>query len=380
MDDPDKRFMKECLRLAKKGLGKTSPNPMVGAVIVREGRIIASGYHKKAGLLHAEAEALSKLGGKAEAGDTLYVSLEPCNHYGRTPPCTLAILKSGLKRVVIGMPDPNPNVSGGGAQFMRARGIEVRSGVLESECRRLNEVYIKYILTGRPFVIAKSAVTIDGWSATSTGQSKWITNEQSRRFAHRLRGMVDGILVGAGTVIADDPLLTKRTGKMKGGNPLRIIVDTRLRIPNNARVLNPDPDITTLLVVGENINSGLLKTVEREGVSTFICPLKEGMIDLNALMNELGRRSITSVMVEGGSRVMGSMIRERLIDKFYVFKAPRVFGGDDGIPMARGAGPENVDESLMMKEIRIKRFGDDMLISGYADYSLLPGREKDTRF
>jgi diaminohydroxyphosphoribosylaminopyrimidine deaminase/5-amino-6-(5-phosphoribosylamino)uracil reductase len=380
MDDPDKRFMKECLRLAKKGLGKTSPNPMVGVVIVREGRIVASGYHRKAGLLHAEAEALSKLGGKAEAGDTLYVNLEPCNHYGRTPPCTLAILKSGLKRVVIGMTDPNPNVSGGGAQFMMAKGIEVRSGVLESECRRLNEVYIKYILTGRPFVIAKSALTMDGWSATSTGQSKWITNEQSRRFVHRLRGMVDGILVGAGTVIADDPLLTKRARKKKGGNPLRIIVDTRLRIPHNARVLNPDPDIDTLLVVGENINSGLLKTVETQGVSTFICPLKEGMIDLNALMRELGSRSITSVMVEGGSMVMGSMIRERLIDKFYVFKAPRVFGGDDGIPMARGAGPENVDESLIMKDIRIKRFGDDILISGYADYSLLPGMGKNNRF
>lgn len=378
MSELDKKFMKEALRLAKKGLGRTSPNPAVGAVIVRKGRVIASGYHKKAGDNHAEVEALSMIGGKAEAGDTLYVNLEPCNHYGKTPPCTMAILKSGLKKVVIGMSDPNPRVSGGGAGFLRERGIEVKSGVLESECRGLNEAFIKFIITGRPFVIAKSALTMDGWSATSTGNSRWITGDQSRRLVHRLRNMVDGVMVGVGTIIADDPSLTTRIRNKRGRDPIRIIVDTHLRIPQNAKVLNHDSDSMTLLAIGEDIKPGLLKGFEREGISIVKCPLKDGRVDLNALMIELGKRSLTSLMVEGGSSVMGSMIRERLIDKFYIFKAPRIFGGDDGFPMARGAGPGMMDESLMMRDIRIRRFGDDILVTGYADYRLLPGMaEKD---
>ena len=369
MNELDEKFMKEALRLAKKGVGRTSPNPAVGAVIVRKGRVIASGYHKKAGLNHAEVEALTRIGGKAEADDAMYVTLEPCNHYGLTPPCTMAILKSGLKRVVIGMLDPNPKVSGGGAEFMRERGIEVKSGVLESECRRLNEAFIKFVITGRPFVIAKSALTMDGWSATSTGHSKWITNEQSRRFVHRLRESVDGVMVGVGTVIADDPLLTARVRNKRGRDPLRIVVDTHFRIPHNARVLNNDSDSETLLVVGEKTETGLLKEIEREGISIFMCPLKDEMVDMNALMDELGKRSVTSLMVEGGASVMGSMIRERLIDKFYIFKAPRILGGEDGFPMVRGVGPERMDKALKIKDIKTRRFGNDILVIGYADYS-----------
>ena len=369
MSELDEKFMKEALRLAKKGVGRTSPNPVVGAVIVRKGRVIASGYHKKAGLNHAEVEALTMIGGKAEVGDVMYVTLEPCNHYGLTPPCTTAILKSGLREVVIGMLDPNPKVSGGGAEFMRKRGIEVKSGVLESECRRLNEAFIKFVITGRPFVIAKSALTMDGWSATSTGHSKWITSEQSRRFVHRLRERVDGVMVGVGTVIADDPLLTARIRNKHGRDPLRIIVDTHLRIPHNARVLNHDSDSETMLVVGENTETGLLKEIEREGISIFLCPLKDGVVDMNVLMDELGKRSVTSLMVEGGASVMGSMIRERLIDKFYIFKAPRILGGEDGFPMARGVGPERMDKALKIKDIKTRRFGNDILVIGYADYS-----------
>jgi len=360
--------MKDAIRLAAKGLGRTSPNPAVGAVIVRDGRIIASGYHKKAGQNHAEVEALSMIDGKGRTDDMLYVTLEPCNHYGRTPPCTEAIIKSGIKNVVVGMPDPNPAVAGGGSEFLRQKGILVKSGILEAECRKLNESYLKFITTGRPFVIAKSALTLDGWSATSTGHSKWITNERSRDFVHRLRDRVDGVMVGVGTIIADDPSLTARLKNRRCKDPVRIIVDTHLRIPHNAKVLNHDSDSKTIVAVGDNVPSALFKNIDKAGVSTMPCPTKDDRIDLTALMDALGRISIASLLVEGGATIMGSMIRERLIDKFYFFKAPRILGGDDGFPMARGMGPKKMDESIGMRDIEVRRFGDDTLISGYAEY------------
>lgn len=368
MNRDDIKFMKHAIRLAEKGLGRTSPNPAVGAVIVRDGRIIASGYHKKAGRNHAEVEALSMIGGKGRADDILYVTLEPCNHYGKTPPCTEAILKSGIKNVTVGMLDPNPAVTGGGSEFLRQQGIQVISGVLESECRKLNESYIKFVTTGRPFVIAKSALTLDGWSATSTGHSKWITNERSRDFVHRLRDRVDGIMVGVGTIIADDPSLTSRPKNRIAKDPLRIIVDTHLRIPHNAKVLNHDSGSKTIVAVGEKISPALLKNIEKTGVSTMICAVKDDMIDLASLMDALGKMSITSLLMEGGAEIMGTMIKEKLIDKFYIFKAPRILGGSDGIPMARGKGPETMDQSISLKDLEVKRYGDDILISGYPEY------------
>jgi diaminohydroxyphosphoribosylaminopyrimidine deaminase/5-amino-6-(5-phosphoribosylamino)uracil reductase len=368
LSEKDEKFMKEAIRLAKKGRGRTSPNPMVGAVIVRKGQIVASGYHRKAGQNHAEVEALSTIGYKTRAEDVMYVTLEPCNHYGRTPPCTEAILKSGLKRVIIGMPDTNPEVKGGGGDFLKKRGVEVKSGVLEPECRRLNEAFIKFSSTGRPFVLAKTALTLDGWSATSTGDSKWITNDKSRLFVHRLRDGVDGILVGIGTIIADDPSLTTRLKSRRGKDPIRVIVDTKLRIPHNAKVLNQASDSITLVAVGDNVSPRLIKGIENERVSTVICPEKKGLIDLEALMGILGKMSITSLMVEGGASIMGSMIKKRLIDKFYIFKAPKLLGGNDGFSMAQGAGPERMDESLTLKDIKVRRFSDDILIRGYPDY------------
>lgn len=368
MDRNDVKFMKEAIRLAFKGLGRTSPNPAVGAVIVRDGRVIASGYHKKAGQNHAEVEALSMISGKGSPDDILYVTLEPCNHHGRTPPCTQAILRSGIKNVVIGMSDPNPLVAGGGTEFLRQSGVNVETGVMEAECRRLNEAFIKFITTGRPFVIAKSALTLDGWSAASTGHSKWITNERSRDFVHRLRDRTDGIMTGVGTVIADDPLLTARPKNRRGRDPVRIIVDTHLRIPHNARVLNHDSVSKTIVAVGDGVPSELLKGVEKAGVSTVICPVKDNRIDLNALMDALGKMTITSLLVEGGAGVMGSMIREKLIDKFYIFKAPKILGGDDGIPMARGKGPEDMGQSVSLRDIEVKRFGEDTLVAGYPEY------------
>lgn len=365
MTEKDEKFMKQALRLARKGWGRTSPNPMVGAVIVREGRAVASGFHRKAGYPHAEVEALGKMKGKIMPGDTLYVTLEPCNHRGRTPPCTEAILQSGLKRVVIGMQDPNPRVSGGGAGYLADQGIRVRSGVLEHECARLNEAYIKWTTTGRPFVIAKSALTLDGWSATSTGHSKWVTNEESRRLVHRLRDRVDGILVGVGTVVQDDPALTTRLNNTRCRDPVRIIVDTHLRIPHNARVVEHGSESNTIIAVGDRVGAKIRRDIEREGVSTLPCPTKGGRVDLAVLLEKLGGMSLTSMLVEGGSTLMGAMIRERLIDKFYIFKAPRILGGNDGIPMARGRGPERMDESLILKDIKVRRLGNDVLIRGY---------------
>ncbi len=368
MSQNDIKFMKQAIRLAAKGLGRTSPNPAVGAIIVRDGRAIASGYHKKAGQNHAEIEALSMIEGKGMAGDTLYVTLEPCNHYGRTPPCTEAILKSGIKNVVIGMPDPNPSVAGGGAEFLMRKGIGVVSWVLEAECRKLNEGFIKHVTTGRPFVIAKSALTLDGWSATSTGDSKWITNERSRDFVHRLRDRVDAIMTGVGTIISDDPCLTARPRNRRGRDPVRIIVDTHLRIPHNAKVLNHDSGSETIVAVGDHVSPELIGNIEKPGVSTIACPLKDGRIDLPALIDALGKMSFTTILVEGGAGIMGSMIRDELIDKFHIFKAPSILGGDDGIPMAKGKGPGRMNQSLFLRDIELNRFGDDILVTGYPEW------------
>jgi len=366
--DRHEKFMRAALGFARKGLGKTSPNPAVGAVIVRKDQVIAAGFHRKAGKPHAEVEALNRLGDKARQGDTLYVTLEPCNHYGRTPPCTQAILEKGVRKVVVGMKDPNPRVTGGGCDYLIGQGVEVVAGVLEGECRRLNEWFVTYVTQGRPFVIAKSAMTLDGWTATSTGHSRWVTNERSRDWVHRLRSQVDGILVGVGTVMADDPLLNTRLKKGRGKDPVRIIVDTHLSIPPSARVLGHAQGSETLIAVGEGVGSRRLRRIERKGISFLRCPEKEGRIDLKVLMQKLGTRSITSVLLEGGATLMGAMIRERLVDKFCVFKAPRILGGSDGRPMALGKGPSRMDQSIPLKDIRIRRFGEDLLITGYPEY------------
>ena len=360
--------MKAALLQARKGSGRTSPNPAVGAVVVRDGEIVASGFHKRAGGRHAEVAALEKLGGKASGGDTLYVTLEPCNHFGRTPPCTEAILKSGIQRVVVGMRDPNPKVSGGGCAFLGQMGLEVETGVLETECRHLNEDFITFVTTGRPFVIAKSAMTLDGWTAASTGHSQWITCEKSRQFVHRLRDRVSGVMVGIGTVIADDPQLTTRLHNRKGRDPVRIVADTRLRIPAGAKVLNHDSPSMTLIAVSEGISPGKLARVRKDKVSPLVCRTRGKSIDMAALLDKLGEQGMTSLLVEGGATLMGHMIRERLVDKFYIFKAPKILVGDDGIPMAAGAGPKKMDECLMLKDLKTRRIGKDTLFVGYPEY------------
>lgn len=361
---PDELFMKEALRLARKGLGHASPNPMVGALIVRNGQIVARGYHRRAGANHAEVEAIGGIGGRARKRDTLYVTLEPCNHQGRTPPCTEAILEAGIGCVVVGMKDPNPKVKGGGCEYLREKGLEVKVGVLEEECRRLNESYLKFVTAGRPFVIAKSAMTMDGWTATSTGHSKWITNERSRRFVHLLRQRVDGVMVGVGTILKDDPLLTTRLKGRKGRDPIRIVVDTHLRTPPGARIFETGSGMT-VIAVGEHAPKEAMDTMRKKGVKVVTCPVKGERVDLEALMDILGGMSLASLLLEGGATLMGSMLRAGLVDKFYLFMAPRIMGGGDGIPMASGPGPRKIEGGVVLGNIRVRRFGDDLLIRGY---------------
>lgn len=361
------RFMRAALRQARKGLGRTSPNPAVGAVIVRGDRVLATGYHRKAGAPHAEVEALSRMKGALGPKDTLYVTLEPCNHTGRTPPCTEAILASGLRRVVVGLRDPNPKVPGGGCAYLESRGVRVVTGVLEKECRELVEGFIKHSTTGLPFLIAKSASTLDGWTATGTGHSRWVTNEVSRRFVHGLRDRVDAILVGVGTVLADDPSLTTRIENRKGKDPLRVVADTHLRTPFDAKILQSDSEAETIIAVDEDLPEERLERIsELEKVKILRCPKDANGLVLSRLLGLLGEQGITSVLAEGGASLMGSLIRGRHIDKYYMFHAPKLLGGSDGYPVAAGLGPERMDECLVLHHIRVRRFGDDVLVWGYA--------------
>ena len=365
MSEAHIKFMRLAIKEARKGLGRTSPNPAVGAVIVREGEVVGKGYHHRAGMPHAEVEAFKEVGNRAP-GDTLYVTLEPCNHFGKTPPCSELILKSGIKRVVVGMRDPNPLVTGGGCEFLEKKGLEVITGVLKDECIRLNEDFIKFVSTSRPFVMAKSAITLDGWTATSTRHSQWITNEKSRGFVHRLRDRVDAVMMGIGTVLADDPSMTARFKVKLGKDPIRIVVDTNFKTPLDAKVMQNQSSAHTLIATSINGDRRFQESGPHpEGVETLVCPTIAGKIDLAALMEKLGEMSITSVLVEGGSMILGAMLRARLIDKCYVFIAPKILGGGDGVPMAAGVGPKTMEESLNLKNIKVRRFGDDVLISGY---------------
>jgi diaminohydroxyphosphoribosylaminopyrimidine deaminase/5-amino-6-(5-phosphoribosylamino)uracil reductase len=356
-------FMRMALNLAKKGQGYTSPNPMVGAIIVKGGEVVGRGYHRAAGQAHAEVNAIEEAGIKAR-GATLYVNLEPCNHTGRTPPCTRKILEGGIRRVVVAMSDPHTK-AGGGAEFLRQHGVDVRVGVCKSQAVRLNEAFVKYVSTGRPFVILKCAATLDGRTATRTGDSKWVTGEKARRFVHRLRHAVDGIMVGIGTVRADNPSLTTRLNRKKGVDPVRIVLDSHLSISPDAGILSLDSDADTILVVGKSVARAKKKKIEKTGVRIIGQPLKGGRIDLKPLMGWLGKEGITSLLIEGGSRVFASALSSGVVDKVLFFYAPKILGGDDGTPICQGAGPALMKDSLPIRNIRVQRFAEDVLIEGY---------------
>lgn len=355
--------MKMALQLAEQGRGWTSPNPMVGAVIVKDGVVVGKGFHQAAGGPHAEIHALDDAGKKAR-GATLYVSLEPCNHTGRTPPCTQAILRSGVKRVVAGMKDPNPRVTGGGLDFLQSHGIDVSVGVCEDACRRVNEIFIKYATTSLPFVIMKCAATLDGCIATQTGDSKWITNSLSRRFVHDLRHAIDAVMVGIGTVLKDDPRLTTRLEGRKASDPVRIVLDTHLSIPPDAQLLHLTSDSDTLIVTGSGVAPEKRLLLKSTGVRFLALKENEGRIDLTALMVKLGEMGITSLLIEGGSRVNSAALRAGIVDKIFMFYAPKICGGN-GIPICRGAGINLMEESLQVTDISVHRFANDVMIEGY---------------
>ena len=360
----DHEYMQEALSLARIAKGFTSPNPCVGAVVVKNNRIVGRGFHKAAGLAHAEVEALDDAGIKAR-GATLYVTLEPCNHFGKTPPCTRKILNAGIKRVVAGCNDPNPDVSGEGLEYLRSKGLEVVSGVLENQAEILIEDFIWYVKNKKPFVTLKCASTLDGHIATSTGDSKWITNEKSREFVHGIRHEVDAILVGSGTLHADNPSLTSRIQGVKTKDPARIILDTHLSIKEDAKVLTQKSNAETFIITGPEISSKKRSLIESKGAQIIQIPLMEQKLDLNKLMIKLGQMSILSLLIEGGSVVAGSVLKQGIVNKALFFLAPKFLGSSDGIPMFDGEGPKLIKDAFKLKNMNVSQFDDDILLQGY---------------
>ena len=362
----DEKFMKKALAQALRGRGCTSPNPVVGAVIVSKGEIMGRGYHRRAGLPHAEIEAFSDAAKKNRptAGATLYVTLEPCCHTDKlTPPCTDAIISSGVSRVVVGTVDPNPRVSGRGIEKLRAGGLEVDVGILESRCRGANEFFNKHVVSGLPFVILKTASTLDGKIATATGHSKWIGSEEQRKMAHRLRRDVDAVVVGINTVLIDNPRLTARPGGANVRQPVPVVMDTHLSIPNYARIFRHHPrSVIATVARGKPIKTAKLEIQGAEIVRTK--PDSRGKACPAELLQRLGEMGMCGVLVEGGARVGAAFLREGLVDKVIFFYSPRIIGGD-GRSMIAGLGTKSVDESLALKDIRTRRFGDEIMLEGY---------------
>lgn len=362
--DPDVIFMKMALHEARKGVGRTSPNPAVGAVVVKDGRVIATGYHKKAGTPHAEIHALRKAGENAR-GATLYVTLEPCNHTGRTPPCTHAVLKYGISRVVVGMIDPNPLVAGSGCAFLRERGIEVETGILGEACRELNYPFIKHITTGMPWVIMKAGCSLDGRIAAANRQSGWITGAKSRQEVHKIRNRVDAILVGAETALIDNPSLTTRLRGKKGKDPLRVILDTNLRLPADARMLTQQSTAATWIFCSDKAEIVKEQELVQAGAKIFrVGTNSGGRLDLEQILKILGASQINSILIEGGSRVHGSFLRAGFVDQVCLFLAP-VFLGGDALPVVDDLYLADVKDGKRFVPARIKRFDEDVLIEGF---------------
>jgi len=358
--------MSLAIGLAKRAEGMTSPNPLVGAVLVKEGKIIGKGYHKRAGFPHAEIEAIldAEKKGRLVNDSTLYVTLEPCCHNNkRTPQCVDSIIKKGIANVVIGTIDPNPKVSGNGIRALKKRGVNVRVGVVEEGCKIMNEVFFKYIKTGIPFVTLKLACTLDGKIATMTGDAKWIGSETQRKFAHRLRKNADAILVGIETVLCDDPQLNVRLGRKSTRHPTPIVLDSKLRIPIDSRLLRIHK--SPLIITTTKADLKKKKHIETTGSRVLIMDSdKNGKIDLRRLFKKLGELEITSILIEGGSRVATSALSERVVDKIVLFYAPKIIGAE-GVSMVGGLNILTVKEALTIKGLKVKVFGEELMIEGY---------------
>jgi diaminohydroxyphosphoribosylaminopyrimidine deaminase / 5-amino-6-(5-phosphoribosylamino)uracil reductase len=367
---PEQKYMSQALELARKGEGRTAPNPPVGAVIVKNGCVVGAGYHPQAGMPHAEIYALEKAGKKA-AGADLYVTLEPCSHHGRTGPCSLAIKAAGIARVFVGTRDPNPCVDGKGLAELESTGIETICGILEKECRRLVAPFAKYIQTGLPYVILKAAMTLDGKIATSNGNSQWISSEKSREEVHRLRDRVDAVMVGAGTVLYDDPQLTTRLPD-GGRDAIRVVVDSALTTPENAKILHLESKAPTLLAVLDETCDKKIECYEKPGVQVLRIPGQNGRIDLAVLMRKLGKMDIHSILLEGGSRLNTEMWKCNLVDRAMVCIAPRILGGGDGLSLFSGEGALCMADAIQLEDVRYTLWGPDVLVEGEVPHVYRP--------
>ncbi|CCU78533.1 Diaminohydroxyphosphoribosylaminopyrimidine deaminase / 5-amino-6-(5-phosphoribosylamino)uracil reductase [Halanaerobium saccharolyticum subsp. saccharolyticum DSM 6643] len=365
--DADQRYMARALELAKLGEGSTSPNPMVGAVVVKDGKIVGEGYHQKYGGPHAEVFAIEEAGEKAIGAD-IYVSLEPCSHYGKTPPCAQKLIDTGIKRAIIAMVDPNPDVAGRGIEMLREAGIEVELGLLKKEAQNLNEIFLKYIQSDYPFVYLKKAQTLDGYIASSSGDSKWITNSAARLEGHKLRHRSDAIMVGIGTVLADDPSLTARLESKKGIDPIRIILDPLLEIPLTAKIINQKSTAKTLIITADNLNNSAAqikkeKLLKKKKVEILDFETDNtNYFNLKKLLMQLRERKISSILVEGGAKLSHTFLKENLVDKFYYFIAPKIYGGSDGIASFCGEGPKMMSDAVELEILEQKNIDNNILL------------------
>ncbi len=356
------KWMKIAISLAKRGEGKVSPNPMVGAVILREGKLISKGYHRYFGGPHAEVDALKKAGKKAR-GATLFVNLEPCCHFGKTPPCTQAIIRAGIRKVIVAVKDPNPLNNGKGLEELKKAGIEVEVGICKEEATKLNEFFFKYVQKKVPFVIVKAAASLDGKIATCKGESKWITSEKSRKLGKKLRNKVDAILVGINTVLKDDPeLLPLQTRKRF----FRIVLDSELKTPLQSKILENQTSFPTLIFTTEKAKDKKVKTIIKKGVEVIrVSSDPTGRVNPSEVLKKLGERQIASLLVEGGGEVIGSFIREKLVDKIYLFLSPRLIGGKQAPTWLEGRGFEALSETPKLDIIRLRKIEEDILLEGY---------------
>ena len=366
MDEAHRIFMKRALDLARRGRGRTRPNPLVGAVVVKAGQVVGEGYHQRAGTPHAEVHALNAAGENAK-GATLYVNLEPCCHWGRTPPCTEALLQAGVAEVYVAEVDPNPSVAGKGIRQLRDAGIRVHVGTCAEAAARLNEIHRKYIQTGKPFVILKTAMSLDGKIATGSGESQWITSEASRQRGHEIRDAVDAILVGRGTVVHDNPALTTRLRDREGQDATRIVLDSRGRTSVDARIFNPESSAGVIIAVTPDAPAGDINALEKAGAEVIVVPEAKGKVCFERLMVLLGEREITSVLIEGGGEINASAIAAGVVDKVMCFIAPKLIGGRDAPGPIGGDGISSLSDVPRLQRVNITPISDsaDFLIEGY---------------
>lgn len=364
----DDFFMALAIKEAQKGNGRTSPNPCVGALVVRGQQVVGRGYHKKAGTPHAEIHAMRQAGRKCE-GATIYITLEPCSHTGRTPPCCESVVKSGIKKAVVGMVDPNPLVSGAGNRYLQEHGVEVIAGMLREKCVAINRPFIKHITTSIPWIIMKAGMSLDGRINYQPGEGGNITGEKSLRKVHRMRDTTDAILVGIDTVIADNPSLTTRIAGRKGHDPIRVVLDSHLRIPDSSRLLHlQSSKAPTWIFCGQDVEKEKIESLKGRGIIFHqVAKGENGHIDLSEVLRILGEKGVLSLLVEGGAKIHGSFLRERLVDHVNLFQAP-IFAGDKGTSVVKGIDAHAQQDAVRLVNVTYRRFGDDVMVEGDVEY------------